>query len=393
MSGKPGRAKMNPMTISPPAEAYPTYTRPTRHRVIAGVAAGLALHLRVDVLWVRLAFVVLTGLSGLGALAYAGLWVFTRQADLEAAPPEKRSLSRGAYWVLAAVGMAVAALAATTVTNLPGWALLPLLIVGAGVFLAWRGYDRGTGVVGSLLGGAALMLAGLISGLAVWNTGTAFVGAMFAVLFTLAGVAAFAVPALVKVRDSLAEKAAAEEREEIASRLHDSVLQTLALIQKRADDPAEVARLARGQERELRQWLFDSQDKTPQTTGTVFTALERACGEVEDLYGLRIVPVTVGTDEPLTDETHAAVLATREALVNVAKHAGVDTADVYAEILLGELNIFVRDRGCGFDPDNIPNGHHGLTESVHGRVERAGGTARIKSEIDHGTEVAITMGI
>ena len=114
---------------------------------------------------------------------------------------------------------------------------------------------------------------------------------------------------------------------------------------------------------------------------------------MEDLYGLRIVPVTVGTDEPLTDETHAAVLAAREALVNVAKHAGVDTADVYAEIMLGELNIFVRDRGCGFDPDNVPEGHHGLAESVHGRVERAGGTVRIKSEIDHGTEVAITMGI
>lgn len=190
-----------------------------------------------------------------------------------------------------------------------------------------------------------------------------------------------------------AEKAAAAERADIASRLHDSVLQTLALIQKRADDPAEVARLARGQERELRQWLFDSQDKTPQTTGTVFTALERACGEVEDIYALRIVPVTVGTDEALTEKTQAAVMAVREALVNVAKHAGVETADVYAEIMLGELNIFVRDRGAGFDPDNIPDGHHGLAESVQGRVERAGGKVRIKSEIGEGTEVAITMDV
>ena len=385
MSGKPGRAKMNPMTISPPAEAYPTYTRPTRHRVIAGVAAGLALHLRVDVLWVRLAFVVLTGLSGLGALAYAGLWVFTRQADLEAAPPEKRSLSRGAYWVLAAVGMAVAALAATTVTNLPGWALLPLLIVGAGVFLAWRGYDRGTGVVGSLLGGAALMLAGLISGLAVWNTGTAFVGAMFAVLFTLAGVAAFAVPALVKVRDSLAEKAAAEEREEIASRLHDSVLQTLALIQKRADDPAEVARLARGQERELRTWLFEPQDSVELT---VFGAVDKAAGEVEDLLGVRIAPVTVGSDQPLGEATQAVVLAAREAMVNAAKHAGVDNVDVYAETFDG-LEVFVRDRGRGFDPQEIPEDRHGIRDSIRGRVAKVGGSVEIKSAPGEGTEVIL----
>ncbi|MDO5454416.1 MAG: PspC domain-containing protein [Corynebacterium sp.] len=373
------------MTISPPAEAYPTYTRPTRHRVIAGVAAGLALHLRVDVLWVRLAFVVLTGLSGLGALAYAGLWVFTRQADLEAAPPEKRSLSRGAYWVLAAVGMAVAALAATTVTNLPGWALLPLLIVGAGVFLAWRGYDRGTGVVGSLLGGAALMLAGLISGLAVWNTGTAFVGAMFAVLFTLAGVAAFAVPALVKVRDSLAEKAAAEEREEIASRLHDSVLQTLALIQKRADDPAEVARLARGQERELRTWLFEPQDSVELT---VFGAVDKAAGEVEDLFGVRIAPVTVGSDQPLGEATQAVVLAAREAMVNAAKHAGVDNVDVYAETFDG-LEVFVRDRGRGFDPQEIPEDRHGIRDSIRGRVAKVGGSVEIKSAPGEGTEVIL----
>ena len=385
MSGKPGRAKMNPMTISPPAEAYPTYTRPTRHRVIAGVAAGLALHLRVDVLWVRLAFVVLTGLSGLGALAYAGLWVFTRQADLEAAPPEKRSLSRGAYWVLAAVGMAVAALAATTVTNLPGWALLPLLIVGAGVFLAWRGYDRGTGVVGSLLGGAALMLAGLISGLAVWNTGTAFVGAMFAVLFTLAGVAAFAVPALVKVRDSLAEKAAAEEREEIASRLHDSVLQTLALIQKRADDPAEVARRTRGQERELRTWLFEPQDSVELT---VFGAVDKAAGEVEDLFGVRIAPVTVGSDQPLGEATQAVVLAAREAMVNAAKHAGVDNVDVYAETFDG-LEVFVRDRGRGFDPQEIPEDRHGIRDSIRGRVAKVGGSVEIKSAPGEGTEVIL----
>lgn len=278
--------------------------------------------------------------------------------------------------------------------------LVPIGVVGVGLLMVWLAYDRGVESGPNLLiiaTGGVLMLVAIVLIVMNWNTQDGFVMALVAVVLTLVGVAALGVPLWVRMWDQLgeerAEKAAAAERADIASRLHDSVLQTLALIQKRADDPAEVARLARGQERELRQWLFDSQDKTPQTTGTVFTALERACGEVEDIYALRIVPVTVGTDEALTEKTQAAVMAVREALVNVAKHAGVETADVYAEIMLGELNIFVRDRGAGFDPDNIPDGHHGLAESVQGRVERAGGKVRIKSEIGEGTEVAITMDV
>ncbi|HZK31637.1 MAG TPA: PspC domain-containing protein [Corynebacterium sp.] len=372
------------MTISPPAAAYPTYTRPTQRRVVAGVAAGLAIHLRVDVLWIRLAFVALTGLSGLGALSYAVLWVCTRQSE-EGVPPEKRVLSRSAYWALALLGLAVAALAAVTVANIPGWALVPLVIICTGVFLVWRAYDRGTGAAWSLLGGATLMIAGLVSGLAVWNTGEAFLGSVFAVLLTLAGVAVFAVPALVKVRDSLAEKAAAEEREEIASRLHDSVLQTLALIQKRAEDPAEVVRLARSQERELRTWLFDPKESLELT---VFSAVEKAAGEVEDLFGVRIAPVTVGTDRPLGEETQAVVFAAREAMVNAAKHGGVEKVDVYAESFDG-LEVFVRDRGGGFDLEQIPADRHGIRDSIRGRVERVGGTVEIKSAPGEGTEVIL----
>ena len=166
------------------------------------------------------------------------------------------------------------------------------------------------------------------------------------------------------------------------------MLQTLALIQKRADDPVEVARLARGQERELRQWLFDSEEKASQS---VFAAVETACGEVEDIFGIRIAPVTVGADTGLTEETKAAVLAAREAMVNAAKHAGVDTLDVYAELLGGELSIFVRDRGPGFDPERIPADRHGIRDSIRGRMERAGGSARIRTAPGEGTEVAVTV--
>lgn len=384
------------------APLYPKFTRSREGRVVAGVASGLAQHLGVSLVWVRALLIISSLLNGVGIMAYALVWIFTRMEDKgrEGASQSTPRPGRLTSWLLVALAIAGAGVSLTLTTGFGLATFIPVAIVGIGVLMVWIAYDRGlesSTNIFIITTGGVLVLSAIVVVVMNWDGHANFFAALATVILTLLGVAALGVPLWVRLWDQLgqerAEKAAADERAEIASRLHDSVLQTLALIQKRADDPTEVARLARGQERELRQWLFDSQDKTPQTTGTVFTSLERACGEVEDLYGLRIVPVTVGGDEPLTDETHAAVLAAREALVNVAKHAGVDTADVYAEILLGELNIFVRDRGCGFDPDNIPNGHHGLTESVHGRVERAGGTVRIKSEIGEGTEVAITMGV
>lgn len=393
------------------APLYPKFTRSRDGRVVAGVASGLAQHLNISLFWVRAVLIISALLNGVGLFAYALVWIFTKiehrsggdggASDLEQLGAGEASTSkRLTSWLLVVLAIVGAGVSLTLTTGFGLATFIPIAIVGVGVLMVWIAYDRGleSGTNVFIIGaGGVLVLSAIVVVVMNWDGQANFVAALATVVLTLLGVAALGVPLWVRLWDQLgeerAEKAAADERADIASRLHDSVLQTLALIQKRADDPAEVTRLARGQERELRQWLFDSQDKTPQTTGTVFTALERACGEVEDLYGLRIVPVTVGTDEPLTDETHAAVLAAREALVNVAKHAGVDSADVYAEIMLGELNIFVRDRGCGFDPANIPAGHHGLAESVHGRVERAGGKVRIRSEAGEGTEVAITMDV
>ncbi len=381
---------------------YPRFTRAREGRVVAGVASGLAQHLGVSLFWVRAILIISSLLNGVGLVAYALVWIFTRMEEKQREGASQSTPRRGRLtsWLLVALAIAGAGVSLTLTTGFGLATFIPIAIVGIGVLMVWIAYDRGlesgTNIL-IIVAGGVLVLSAIVVVVMNWDGQANFVAALATVVLTLLGVAALGVPLWVRLWDQLgeerAQKAAADERADIASRLHDSVLQTLALIQKRAEDPAEVTRLARGQERELRQWLFDSQDKTPQTTGTVFTALERACGEVEDLYGLRIVPVTVGTDEPLTDETHAAVLAAREALVNVAKHAGVDTADVYAEILLGELNIFVRDRGCGFDPDRVPDGHHGLAESVHGRVERAGGSVRIRSDIGEGTEVAITMAV
>lgn len=396
MSNTP--APYTPQPAGHAAPLYPTFTRSRDGRVVAGVASGLAKHLNVSVFWVRALLILAALLSGAGVFAYALIWIFTRIEKKGSG--EASTSKRWVSWSLVLLAIGGAAASVMLSTGFAVGTLVPIGVVGVGLLMVWLAYDRGVESGPNLLiiaTGGVLMLVAIVLIVMNWRTQDGFVMALVAVVLTLVGVAALGVPLWVRMWDQLgeerAEKAAAAERADIASRLHDSVLQTLALIQKRADDPAEVARLARGQERELRQWLFDSQDKTPQTTGTVFTALERACGEVEDIYALRIVPVTVGTDEALTEKTQAAVMAVREALVNVAKHAGVETADVYAEIMLGELNIFVRDRGAGFDPDNIPDGHHGLAESVQGRVERAGGKVRIKSEIGEGTEVAITMDV
>ncbi|MDO5671021.1 MAG: PspC domain-containing protein [Corynebacterium sp.] len=376
------------------AGPYPTYRRPSSGRVISGVAGGLAVHLGVDVFYVRLAFIVGAFLSGLGVMAYAGLWMFSKASDEVVLPQRKHQLSRPVYLLLAAVGGLGFFMSVTLVSGVSGAVLVPLLVAGVGAVLAWQAYDRGLESgrsYVSIIGGAALVLAGVVVTIFFAESSGGFAAALIAVLLTLAGVAALGVPLIVRLWDSLAEeraaKAASEERAEIASRLHDSVLQTLALIQKRAEDPAEVTRLARGQERELRQWLFDAEEKIHQT---VFAAVETACGEVEDLFGIRIAPVTVGEDVDLSEETQAVVLAAREAMVNAAKHAGVDKLDVYAEILAGELSIFVRDRGAGFDPADIPADRHGIRDSIEGRMQRIGGTARIRSTLGEGTEVTVS---
>lgn len=373
---------------------YPMYLRPRSGRVVSGVAGGLAVHLGVGVFYVRLAFIIGSFLSGLGVAVYAGLWMFSKASEEVELPSRKRELSRSVYLLLALVGGVGFIVSASLVSGLPSVALVPLLVAGVGAVLAWQAYDRGLESWRShlnIIGGAVLMLAGIVVTIFYAERSGGFAAAIFAVVLTLAGVAALGVPLVVRLWDSLAEeraaKAASEERAEIASRLHDSVLQTLALIQKRSGDPAEVVRLARGQERELRQWLFDAEEKSAQT---VFAAVETACGEVEDLFGIRIAPVTVGEDRELTEETKAVVLAAREAMVNAAKHAGVDKLDVYAEILAGELNIFIRDRGEGFDPAAIPADRHGIRDSIEGRLERVGGQARIRSTAGEGTEVTVT---
>lgn len=379
--------------------AYAPYRRlKGKSSVMAGVCAGLAGHLGVPVQAVRIAFVLLSLFAGFGLVLYCCLWVVTKaERDLNAV---RRPISaRAKDWVLLFIaivgGIGVSAFLTVPEINLVFFGAVFIIAVGA--VLAWFAFDSQSGKSSFfvVLLGAFLVLVGVVIAVSYWETQAVFGTAFVSVLITLLGVGVLAVPFGLRVWDGIItsrnEKTLADERAAVASKLHDSVLQTLALIQKRASDPEEVVRLARGQERELRQWLFDPERSA--SDRTLFAAINRACGEVEDMFGVRIAPVLVGEDVPFTERYRAMVLAAREAMVNAAKHAGVTTVDVYAEVF-ETVSIYVRDRGKGFDINSIPVDRHGVRDSIIERVARAGGAAVVRpgpGEI--GTEVEIVAAI
>ena len=183
------------------------------------------------------------------------------------------------------------------------------------------------------------------------------------------------------------ERIRSQERAEMAARVHDSVLQTLALVQREAGDPRRVAALARRQERELRSWLYP--DPRTDEAGLA-SAMDAAAAEVEELHGVPVELVRTG-DVPLDDRVEALVLAAREAMANAARHSGADQISTFVDVGEDEIAIFVRDRGGGFDPDAVPAAAHGIAESIRGRMTRAGGTAALTSSTD-GTEVELRLG-
>ncbi|MEG8180266.1 PspC domain-containing protein [Nocardia terpenica] len=394
-----------------PAPPIPRLMRRSGGRVVGGVAGGIADHLGMDVFKVRMAFVLLSGLMGAGLVAYGMLWIFT-SAGTDGPPPTatERRQSVGLVLLGLALSVSLTWLFSGTSAKVVG----PIIVVAVGAALVWREFDAegprsilglparpGVLTWTRILAGVTLIVVGLgVVVLARINL-SSLGSALVAVAVTLIGVGLLTVPLWLRMMRALnAERAARirnEEREEIASHLHDSVLQTLALIQRQADDPQEVMRLARSQERELRKWLFED---TMPAQSSLAAALRTIAGEVEDQHGMQVTPVTVGdvsmdpgdTGFGLPKEHFTAVLgATREALVNAAKHAGVPTVDLYAEVEPHQVSIFVRDRGAGFDPTTVPADRQGLAKSIHARIERRGGTVEVKSTPGRGTEVRIFM--
>ncbi|GAA1877271.1 ATP-binding protein [Pseudonocardia ailaonensis] len=400
----------------PQVSARTPLARRRNGRLVAGVAGGVADHLGVDVLWVRAAFVVLTAANGAGILAYGLLWVFVRQEAADVGREISRSERQQAMG-LAALGLAVGLAAAALQNQVVGWIVGPLGVAAIGAAVVWREADEAqrrrwtTGARSGILGGgrnAVLrILAGALfvaAGIVVFLLGNLNLGqiqfGVLVVVATLIGVGVLTVPWWVRLArdfgEERRERIVTAERAEIAAHLHDSVLQTLALIQRQSDDPREVQRLARGQERELRHWLYGPQGYgrsgggEPVLEESLAESLRTAAGEVEDTYAITVNPVIVG-DHPLDDGLRALVLSTREAMVNAAKHAGVGEVSVYVEVEEESVHVFVRDRGKGFDPDTVPDDRHGLADSVHGRMDRHGGTVRLRTTPGEGTEVHLSM--
>lgn len=310
-------------------------------RLVGGVAAAIARELGLHRLWVRLAFILLVATGGWGGVLYLALWFL-----LPSAPSDP-------------------------VHRVP----------------------KGSSPLGRRLGFIALVVASIIFfaiAFPLW-AGIGFNG-----LLVLAGSASIvlAVSApwwlrLVRERDSERQaRVRSDERAEVAAHLHDSVLQTLSLIQRNADDPQTMLTLARRQERELRNWL--DPDRASRVGESIRGRLDQLATDVEELHGVPVEVVTAG-DCLVEEGISAALDATREATVNAAKHSGAEQIDIYAEVSDTLVEFFIRDAGCGFVRDQINGDRRGLKESILGRMERAGGTAVVSSDLGEGTEIEISI--
>ncbi|MFA3873850.1 PspC domain-containing protein [Streptomyces sp. MMCC 100] len=410
----------------PPRKLY----RSSDGRWLGGVARGLAGHLGLPVIWVRFAFVGLFMADGLGALLYAAFWFFVplgvggveaqkppSLVTSETAPDGRRRLvarkpDKGQ--IVALLLMVVVALVFVGNVDLGGGAkayLWPTVLVGAGVALVWRqadnarrarwaevGRHRRTVTLLRSVAGVLLVTAG-VTGIFVLQGSAAHLGSVLqAALAVLVGITLLAGPYLVRMTQDLSEerlmRIRAQERAEVAAHVHDSVLHTLTLIQRNAENAGEVRRLARAQERDLRAWLYkpegNGKDEDDEPT-TLAEAVKRNAAEVEDKHGVPIEVVVVG-DCPLDERTSAQMQAAREAMVNAAKYGGEGGAvQVFAEVEGRTVFVSVRDRGPGFDLDSIPADRMGVRESIIGRMERNGGTARLRAVPDGGTEVELEM--
>ena len=406
--------RVAPPTDLPPA-GRPPLSRPLRGRWLGGVSAGIAEHLGVTRRQVHLVLGLLVVL-GPGIPIYLFLWAVTPSSDTVGDQREQREpgalravsgLGESRWGVTVAVGGLFVFVGTVIGLQLAGvdvraGVLLPLLLIAAGVTVAWshlddaertkwlgtQQQDRGMlwlrlalGTVVAVIGILVLTIRG--------GSISAMGDALLATLAVLLGATLIAAPWVVRLwRDYREEQevaARANERADIAAHLHDSVLQTLALIQRRSHDPASVTQLARAQERELRSWLYAGPSGSDETLASAVTA---AAHDVEDLNGV-VIDLVVTGDRPLEEHGTALTRAVREAMLNATRH-GRPPVTAYVEIGPTGVEAFVRDRGEGFELADVPEDRLGVKASILGRMERHGGTARVRRRED-GTEVELTL--
>ncbi|TNM69518.1 PspC domain-containing protein [Streptomyces sp. NP160] len=403
--------------------ARPPLRRPLRGRWVGGVAAGTADHLCLPVAVARVLWLGLVAAGGAGLVGYALLWVLVplRGEDAPTGAGARGAADRlsrwspaggaGAQLVVGAVltGAGLQLLLQRSSVDLPGGLLVPVAAGLAGAAVAWGSLStaRRTALLAQVGGGTpdgtrrvvlgtGLAAAGLVV-LALGGAQAQALGpAAVAALAVLGGAALVVAPWVVRLLRDLGEERTARlreaERAEVAAHLHDSVLQTLALLQRHSDDPATVTRLARRQERELRDWLYGGRVQ-PGEQGRGRSLAERVRAEaadVEDAVGVPVEVVVVG-DREVGRVEEALVAALREAVLNAVRH-GRPPVQVYLEAGPGGAEAFVRDHGDGFDPDAVPADRRGVRESVIARMSRAGGSAQVGPAPGGGTEVVLRAG-
>jgi signal transduction histidine kinase len=401
----------SPTTIEdrPP---QPRLERRVSGRLLGGVCSGLAEHLGLEVVVVRLAFVLLFIAGGTGVAAYLAFWVLVPSRD---EPARRRDWTQ----LLAYGALMVGASIVTWGSGFLHIALWPIVVAGIGAAILYQQADREQRLrwVRSTMPLKRMWLRSLLGALLVIGGIGTFVAqsvqpdqagqVLIATAIILSGVAVIATPWLMRLWQDLDaerhERIRSQERAELAAHIHDSVLHTLTLIQRNAGDPREVQRLARSQERELRTWLYAPRADPDQTFAA---AVQKIVGEVEDAHGVPIDVVCVGDcpllnprsaggaggRPPMSNPRLAAVLqAAREAMVNAAKYADAPSVSVYAEVEGDEIVVFVRDRGKGFVLDAMPLDRMGVRGSIIGRMERNGGTATVRTAPGEGTEVRLEI--
>jgi signal transduction histidine kinase len=274
-----------------------------------------------------------------------------------------------------------------------------VLVALAGLALLWWQSDNRTGWLTTggwkawlrLVLGIALLTGAVCLALFQAGISDVLLPVLAVLALSIIGVALVIGPWLLRLTQDLRrerqERVRTQERADVAAHLHDSVLQTLALIQRQSHDPSVVAQLARKQERELRTWLFEKPDDERLT---LKSALQAAAAELEDNLRVPIEVVVVG-DLDVDDCIRPVVAAAREAMLNAARHSGAPRVDVYAEVTDSGVEVFVRDRGRGFDLDDIPGDRQGVRGSIIARMQRHGGAAAVRSAPGEGTEVRIAL--
>ncbi|SPF67734.1 Phage shock protein, PspC, N-terminal [Propionibacterium ruminifibrarum] len=420
----PARAADDPAPGRRPER--PRLRRPLDQRWFGGVCAGVAAHLGWPVWIVRVCFVLLVGADYLGIIFYGLAWLMipakapeheapglemARRADMRRPSRTTRTANTGGALAVLVLCTGVLMLVRMANVNTGGEFFWPIILACLGVALVWRqaespeqteedyrtprwlaplvSQERWALLV--RMGLALILLGAAISLLAYSQVGQPYLPSMLAVAaLTLIGFGVVAAPAVNRMRNNLAAareaKIVSDARADMAAHLHDSVLQTLALIQRQANDPKAVASLARRQERELRAWLYGEQPGPE----TVKAALVEAGAAVEDELGVPIEVVCVG-DAENTPGLEAMLRAAREAMMNASKHSGAAKIDVYAEVGPELVEVFIRDRGRGFDPNQIGDDRMGVKRSIIERMERYGGRAVIRTAPGEGTEVRLEM--